>query len=262
MISNKKTAPQGPRTDERLAKRVAELVPCSRREAEQYIEGGWVRVNGQVVEEPMHRVSTEKIDIDPNASLMELADVTLILNKPPGYDAMAEPEDASKKIKPAHLLLKRETHAQDDASGIRLLKRHFARLDSTVPLETGASGLVVFTQDWRVLRKLEEDSGTIEQEVIVEVMGELAPEILKRLNQGLSSDGHPLPTVKVSLNSTSETTSKLRFALKGVHEGLLAYLCERVGLEIVSMKRMRVGRVSMLQLPVGQWRYLQPHERF
>ena len=262
MIFAKKNQPAAPRTDERLAKRVAEMVPCSRREAEQYIEGGWVSVNGVVVEEPMARVSNHRVEIDRDASLMELTDVTLLLHKPPGFDAVAELGEANKKIKPAQQLLQIANHAADDTSGTRLLKRHFAKLTATVPLETGASGLVVFTQDWRVLRKLEEDAGVIEQEIIVEVAGEVAPGVLRRLSQGLDSDRQTLPPVKVSLNSTSDTSSKLRFALKGVHPGLIAFLCERVGLEILSMKRLRIGRVSMTQLLPGQWRYLQAHERF
>ena len=262
MIPNKKPAPKALRTDERLAKRVAEIVPCSRREAEQYIEGGWVSVNGKVVEEPMFRVSDHKVVIDPDASLMELVDVTLLLHKPPGYDTLAEPGEANKKVKPAQQLLSAATHAKDDVGGSRLLKRHFANLTAAMELETGASGLVVFTQDWRVLRKLEEDAGVIEQEIIVEVAGEVEQSVLNRLNHGLASDGHPLPPVKVSLNSTSDASSKLRFAIKGSHPGLIAYLCERVGMQILGMKRIRVGRVSLSQLPVGQWRYLHAHERF
>ena len=262
MISNHKTAPQKPRDDERLAKRVAELIPCSRREAEQYIEGGWVSVNGQVVEEPMFRVSHHKVEIDKDASLMELSDVTLLLNKPPGYDAMALPGEANRHVKPAHQLLLVSAHAIDDASGTRVLKRHFSKLEATVPLETGASGLVVFTQDWRVARKLIEDAAVMEQEFIVEVEGEVAPDVIKRLNQTLSNDGKPLPSVKASLNSDNEKTSKLRFAVKGSHPGLIAYLCERVGLQIVSMKRLRVGRVAKTQLALGKWRYLMDHERF
>jgi 23S rRNA pseudouridine2604 synthase len=263
MKPSKNTAPHTPLpTGERLAKRVAEIVPCSRREAEQYIEGGWVSVNGLVVEEPMFRVSTHKVEIDRDANLMELQPVTLILHKPPGFDTMATPGEANARIKPAQQLLNTASHSKDDACGTRLLKRHFTQLTAAVTLETGASGLVVFTQDWRVLRKLDEDAGVIEQEIIVEVKGEVPPSYLQRLNHGLASDGHPLPAVKVSLNSTSETSSKLRFALKGTHPGLIAYLCERLNLEILSMKRMRVGRVSMTQLQPGQWRYLHPHERF
>jgi len=247
---------------ERLSKRVAELVSCSRREAEQYIEGGWVSVDGKVVEEPMFRVSTQKVAVDPDASLLELLPVTLLLHKPPGYDALAAPGEANRQVKPAQQLLQVANHAADDPSGTRLLKRHFAKLTATVPLETGAGGLVVYTQDWRVARKLTEDAGVMEQEIIVEVAGEVPPENLQRINHMQSADGRPLPPVKVSLNSTGEKSSKLRFALKGVHLGLIAYLCERVGLEILSMKRLRIGRVSMTQLPIGQWRYLQAHERF
>ncbi len=262
MIAAAKPAPHTPRADERLAKRVAAMVPCSRREAEQYIEGGWVSVNGKVVEEPMFRVSSQKVVIDPDASLMELQAVTLLLHKPPGFDAMAALDQANRQVKPAQQLLQAATHATDDASGTRVLKRHFAKLTACVPLENAASGLVVFTQDWRVLRKLGEDAHIMEQEVIVEVNGEVNPANLQRLNQGLLDDGRPLPAVKVSLNSTGDANSKLRFAVKGAHPGLIAYLCERVGWQIVGMKRLRIGRVAMAQLPAGQWRYLQAHERF
>ena len=262
MISLKKPTPQLPRTDERLAKRVAALVPCSRREAEQYIEGGWVKVNGQVVEEPMFRVSSQQVEIDPHASLMELKDVTLLLHKPAGFDTLAALGQANAQVKPAQQLLSSATHAVDDTSGTRILKRHFAKLNACVPLESAASGLVVFTQDWRVLRKLTEDAAVIEQELIVEVTGLAPPESLQRLNQGLAVDGQTLPPVKVSLNSSSKTSTKLRFALKGLHPGLIAYLCERVGLKIMSMKRLRIGRVALAHLPVGQWRYLLAHEPF
>jgi 23S rRNA pseudouridine2604 synthase len=251
-----------PNDGQRLSKAVMAIKACSRTEAEQYIEGGWVSVNGQVVEEPMFRVTNQNVDVDAHASLLEVASITLLLHKPPGFDAMANPGQANQRVKPAHNLLKPETHTADDAADTRVLKRHFAKLTACVPLENAASGLVVFTQDWRVARKLEEDLRLIEQEIIVEVAGVVEPAALKRLNHGLASDGDSLPPVKVSLNSTGDATSKLRFAVKGSHPGLIAYLCERVGLEIKSMKRLRIGRVGMGQLPAGQWRYLQSHERF
>jgi 23S rRNA pseudouridine2604 synthase len=247
---------------ERLSKRVAFLMHCSRREAEQYIEGGWVSVNGQVVEEPMARVIDQTVVIDPNASLMGLTEVTLVLHKPPGFEAMAALGEAGKRVKPAHQLLLKEHHWAQDPAGLRVLKHHFAKLIACVPLEVAATGLVVFTQDWRVLRKLMEDAAVIEQEILVEVAGEVSADHLHRLNAGLSDNGQPLPAVKASVNSTSDTSTRLRFAVKGTHPGLLAYLCERVGLQIVSMKRLRVGRVALSGLPEGQWRYLQDGERF
>jgi 23S rRNA pseudouridine2604 synthase len=244
--------PDAPRADERLAKRVAAMLACSRREAEQYIAGGWVRVDGRIVEEPQFRVLQQKIEVDRDASLMGDGEVTLLLNKPADCAETA----------PALALLRPDRHMSDDPSGVRLLKRHFAGLNSLVALETGASGLLVFSQDWRVVRKLTEDADVIEQEIIVEIEGQVSSDALERLNRGLSFDTKPLPRVRVSLNSGNETSSKLRFAVKGSHPGLLAYLCERLGLKILGMKRLRVGRVAMGQTPLGQWRYLQSHERF
>ena len=233
----------------RLAKRVAAMLPCSRSQAEQYIEGGWVRVNGRVVEEPQFRVSDEKIELDPKANLMELTPVTLLLHKPASH---ASPQQ----------LLDAASHWREDPSGIRVLKRHFNQLNAALALEPAASGLLVFTQDWRVARKLSEDAQGIEVEVIVEVQGEVSVAQLQQLMRDTDARGQPLPAVKVSVNSSAESSSKLRFAIKGVHPGLIADLCERAGLKILAMKRIRIGRVPMTQLPSGQWRYLQPHERF
>lgn len=258
----KRVASPPAESGERLSKRVAFLMRCSRREAEQYIEGGWVSVNGQVVESPMARVSDHTVAIDPNASLLDVGEVTLLLHKPPGFEAMAALGEAGKRVKPAHQLMLKENHWAQDPAGTRVLKHHFAKLTSCVALEVAATGLVVFTQDWRVLRKLTEDAAFMEQELLVEVAGEVSAEQLHRLNAGLSDNGQPLPPVKASVNSTSETSTRLRFAVKGSHPGLIAYLCERVGLQIVSMKRLRVGRVALSGLPQGQWRYLQDGERF
>jgi len=235
----------------RLAKRVAELRGCSRREAEQFISGGWVRVDGIVVEEPQFRVSDQHIEIDPQADLAQAEPVTLLLHKPAGYHTIDGDKPASQLISAASLW-------SDDASGIRPLKKHFAQLTLCVPLEADASGLVVFTQDWRVVRKLAEDAATLEHEVIVEVANEMAPNGLKRLNRGIPFEGRTPPAIKVSW----QNETRLRVALKGARPGQIAHLCEAVGLQVLSMKRIRLGRVPLGKLPAGQWRYLRGDERF
>lgn len=231
----------------RLAKRVAMLVPCSRSEADQYIEGGWVKVDGVVVEEPGFRVQDEQIELLPNASLDAVDAVTILLHKPPGED----PNTALRMVTPASLVA-------DDRSGNRFLKRHLANLTLTDSLETMASGLLVYTQDWRIARKLVDDRATIEHEYIVEVAGDLIPDGLKLLNHGLAFNGKPLPPIKVSW----QNETRLRFALKGPQRGQVAHMCEKVGLTVVAMKRIRIGRVPLASLPLGQWRYLLGYERF
>ncbi|OGA95882.1 MAG: RNA-binding protein [Burkholderiales bacterium RIFCSPHIGHO2_12_FULL_61_11] len=240
----------------RLAKRLAEMLSCSRREAEQYIEGGWVTVDGVVVEEPQFRVLNQTIELSPDASLLALTPVTLLLHKPAGDEAGLGGNAAS-----AAQRLLAANQAPDDRSGIRPLKKHFSGLELATPLATAASGLVVFTQDWRVLRKLSEDARVMEHEVIVEVAGEIKPGGLERLNRvdhGLTFKGLLLPPAKVSWQSEA----RLRFALKGEVPGQIAYMCESIGLRVEAMKRLRVGRISMSQLQPGQWRYLLPNERF
>jgi 23S rRNA pseudouridine2604 synthase len=266
--SAEQQAPQQTDTGDRLAKRVAAMVPCSRSEAEQYIEGGWVKVNGQVVEEPQFRIQNQTITIDPDASLLELNSITILLHKPADWidgteESLSKLNRATRRapFDDARTLLVAAKHMAKDPSGIRMLQRHFKSLTAAVPLENAASGLIVFTQDWRVERKLTEDMGSMEHEIIVDVQGEVTPQALHLLNRTLDSDEN-LPHAKVSINSNTPERSKLRFAIKGAHRGLIAYLCERAKLEILDMRRIRLGRVALSDLPVGQWRYLGPNERF
>ena len=264
---------------ERLSKHVAQMLGCSRREAEQYIEGGWVRLDGQVVEIPQQRVLNQTVTVDPEASLLGLGEVTLILHKPQnvldGLQDDAAPAAAppgpppgrgrqarKPAIESARALLTATNHSPHDASDQRPLLRHFKQLQASVPLEAAASGLVVFTQDWRVQRKLQEDMAQMEHELMVEVRGEVKPEALIPIERALRDPRQRLPVAKISIGSASEARSILRLAVKGAHPGLAAYLCELAGLEIQALRRIRLGRVSLGDVAPGQWRYLATFERF
>jgi 23S rRNA pseudouridine2604 synthase len=236
------------RADQRLAKRLAEMVPCSRSEAERYIEGGWVTVDGVVIEEPQFRVLDQAIVLSKDATLLGASAVTFLLHKPSGHEP--SPKDLTSA-----------SWSPDDRSGIRPLKKHFASAELITPLAIAASGLVVFTDDWRVARKLREDANVMEHEVLVEVSGSIKPGGLDRLNRmdhGFTFNGVLLPPAKVSWQSEA----RLRFALKGERPGQVAYFCESVGLKVEAMKRIRIGRVPLSGLQPGQWRFLLPHERF
>ncbi|HWI84260.1 RNA pseudouridine synthase [Ramlibacter sp.] len=232
----------------RLAKRVAAQAGCSRRDAELYIEGGWVRVDGVVVDAPQHRVADgQRVELDPAATLAGSEPVTLLLHKPAGA---GEPE--------ALALLAADRRADIDRCGIRPLKRHFSHLASLLPLPPLASGLVVFSQERGIVRRLTEDAPLLEQEVLADVAGDVAPGGLGRLGHGLALQGRPLPPIKVSWQSER----RLRFALKGIAPDLVPWMCEQVGLRVTGLKRLRIGRIPLAGLPPGQWRYLRRDERF
>jgi 23S rRNA pseudouridine2604 synthase len=240
--------PQPPDDAQRLAKVVAAQVGCSRREAEQYITEGWVRVDGQVVHTPQERVKPgQRVEIDPQARLQPAVSATFLLHKPAGVGAEA-----------ALTLPTEAAHWNGDSSGIRRSKAHQVGLKALLPLPTQASGLCVYSQDLRVVRKLTEDAAFVEQELVAEVKGTIAPDGLARLGQGLLRDGRPLPTARVSWQSET----RLRFAVKGIAPEWIEWMCAQVGLELVALRRIRIGRIAMAGLPPGQWRYLPAGERF
>ena len=234
----------------RLSKRVIELTGCSRSEADRYIEGGWVRVDGAVVELPQHMVDREAIEIDPKATLEPLEPVTIVLHKPAGVD-VADPRAAVA-------LVTEETHWDDDPSGIRLLRKHRSGLVPVFPLDADASGLLAFTQDPRAQRRFEEEADRFEHEYTVELTAQPRPEAVSRFGKGLEVDGRRIPPSNVSLQSEQ----RLRFALKGVSAGQIRRMCTQVGFGVVSVKRVRVGRISLGKTPVGKWRYLASQQRF
>jgi 23S rRNA pseudouridine2604 synthase len=248
---------------QRLAKRLAAQLPCSRSDAERYIAGGWVRVDGRVVEEPMERVRDEQVvTLDPKAKLESLASVTLIWHKPAGHVLPEAPflpdEVAARWLTP-------EMRFAGDRSGVRPLKAHRHKLLAVAPLGELSSGLMVFTQNPGVARKMTEDATQLEHEWLAEVAAdsELDDEarrgaVLKSLGRAAFFDGWAVPSARASWQSEY----RLRLAIKGNMAGQVAHLCERAGLQLTALRRLRLGRIALAGLPAGQWRYLMPYERF
>lgn len=231
----------------RLDKRVVALFQCSRADAQQYIEGGHVTVDGEVVDTPQTMVSEETVALAPDASLGAPEPATLLFNKPAG---MAAAEVLAQ--------ITEQTRSESDATGIRTLQRHFHRLHALMPLEDSSSGLVVFSQDWRIRRCLDEDQAQLEQEYVVEISGELKPYGMLRLANGLRYQNRELQPCKVSW----QNEDRLRFAIKDVRPGQLQHMCKEVGLDVVAIRRLRIGRVGLSKMPEGQWRHLGAEQRF
>lgn len=245
----------------RLAKKLAQQLGCSRREAELYIEGGWVRVAGRVVEEPQARVQDEALELDPRARAQAIEPVTLLLHKPPGVLGVA-PGEGRQKQPDAFSLLDAAHLFAGDRSGLRPLRRHFANQHLVTPLETGASGLLVFTQDWRVERKLVEEAARVEHETLVDVRGPVSEDALRHLQRSAVIDGRAMQGPKVSVSRQTDELTGLRMAFKGYWPGQIAQLCEQTGLVLLAVRRIRIGRIALAGLAPGQWRYGLGYERF
>ena len=239
----------------RISKLMSEQGLCSRREADAYIERGWVFVDGaRVTELGSRALPTQKITLSREAKSSQLAQVTILLNKPVGY-VSGQAEDG---YEPASVLITAENRWAEDPSETRFLNTHHRGLAPAGRLDIDSIGLLVFTQDGRIARALIGEDSAIEKEYHVRVEGTLDAEGLKLLNHGLSLDGRALKPAKVSWQNEDQ----LRFVLREGRKRQIRRMCELVGLKVTGLKRIRIGSVKLGDLPSGKWRYLREDERF
>ena len=247
----------------RLNKRMAELGLCSRREADDWIAKGWVRVNGEIAPMGLQVRPDARIEVDKRAQGQQQQQVTILLHKPMGY-VSGQAEDGHQ---PAVTLVGARSHWAGDPSRLRFAPTQLRGLAPAGRLDIDSVGLLVLTQDGRVARQLiGEDSG-MEKEYLVRVQyGEVGADVQKtfpaaqlaRLRHGLSLDGQALKPAQVDWQNPEQ----LRFVLTEGKKRQIRRMCEQVGLKVVGLKRIRIGRIVLGQLPAGQWRYLGPGERF
>ncbi len=238
----------------RISKLMAQKGLCSRREADVYIQRGWVRVNGQVVSELGSKaLPNAKIVLERQASSAQTRKVSIILNKPVGYVVHREGQGyklAVSLIRPDSQY--RRTTADSFNPG------HLRGLAPAGRLDIDSQGLLVLTQDGRIARQLIGADSELEKEYLVRVQGNIQPGGLALLNNGLSLDGHALKPAKVDwLND-----DQLHFVLREGRKRQIRRMCEQVGLKVVGLKRVRMGKIVLGDLPTGKWRYLKPNESF
>ncbi len=249
-------APAALATDNpRLSKRMSELGLCSRREADEWIENGWVTVDGVVVSTLGTRVPPEaRIEIDPAARRHQGEQVTILVNKPIGY-VSGQAEDG---YQPASVLIRPENRWAEDRAPITFKPSHLRGLAPAGRLDIDSTGLIVFTQDGRVARRLIGRDSEVEKEYLVRVEGTLSPEGMQRLQHGLELDGVKLKPARVSWQNEHQ----LRFVLREGRKRQIRRMCELVGLVVTGLKRVRTGSVVLGKLPAGKWRYLRADEKF
>jgi 23S rRNA pseudouridine2604 synthase len=250
----------------RLSKRIGALGLASRREADEWIAAGWVRVDGVVVDTLGARVRPEqKIEIDPRARQVQAGRVTVLLHKPVGY-VSGQAEDG---YEPAISLITPKNRWRGDRAPIEFSRAHWRGLAPAGRLDIDSTGLLVLTQDGRIARQLIGADSSIEKEYLVRVnwadapragpLNEVFPaERIQLLRHGLTLDGEQLRQAKVSWQNESQ----LRFVLREGKKRQIRRMCGLVGLEVVGLKRVRIGRVVLGDLPAGRWRYLRSDESF
>jgi 23S rRNA pseudouridine2604 synthase len=242
----------------RVSKLITERGLASRREADDWIAAGWVRVNGKPVVLGQRVPVDAPIDIDARARQEQMRSVTVLLHKPIGV-VSGQAEDG---YEPAVTLITPANRWSEDRSGITFNPAHLRHLAPAGRLDIDSTGLLVFTQDGRIAKRLIGDETRVEKEYLVRVAhpaaGRLADAQLARLRHGLELDGVALRPAAVSWQNEDQ----LRFVLREGRKRQIRRMCELVGLQVLGLKRVRIGSVPLGPLPPGQWRYLRDDERF
>ena len=239
----------------RISKLMSEQGLCSRREADSYIERGWVFVDGVAVTELGTRIyPTQRITLAKAAQSRQDASVTILINKPIGYVS----GQAEQGYRPAVTLVTAQSRFKGDRSPLHFNPRHLDGLAPAGRLDIDSTGLLVLTQDGRIAKQLIGENSGIEKEYLVRVEGRLAASGLAQLNFGLRLDGAALRRAEVSWQNRDQ----LRFILREGRKRQIRRMCELVGLKVTGLKRVRIGDIVLGELPSAQWRYLRSDERF
>ncbi len=243
----------------RLSKRMSELGLCSRREADEWIARGWVRVDGTVISELGSKVLPHQhITIERQASAQQARRVTILINKPMGY-VSGQAEDG---YEPAMVLVNADSRWKEDEAPIEFQPSQLKNLVPAGRLDIDSVGLLVLTQDGRIAKQLIGEQTLIEKEYLVRVQyskpGKLPDADLRLLHHGLSLDGKKLLPAKVRWQNDDQ----LSFVLREGKKRQIRRMCEAVGLRVLGLKRVRIGAVKLGNLPTGQWRYLRSDEQF
>jgi 23S rRNA pseudouridine2604 synthase len=241
----------------RLSKVMSDRAIASRRESDEWIEAGWVRVNGRIAVLGQRIQGDELIDIDPAARQIQGRRVTILLHKPLGY-VSGQAEDGHE---PAAVLVTAERRWAEDR-GRPWQPGHGRGLAPAGRLDLDSTGLLVLTQDGRIARHLIGEDSDVEKEYLVRVApmgpGSFRENGLDLLRHGLELDGRRLRPAKASWANEDQ----LRIVLREGRKRQVRRMCELVGLKVLSLKRVRIGSVVLGSLPVGQWRFLRDDERF
>ncbi len=240
---------------ERLSKIMASRGMCSRREADSFIEKGYVSVDGNIVTKLGTKVSiNSNIKLNSKGVSIQKNLMTVLLNKLIGY-VSSQPE---KNYKAAITLINNKNKWSKCLIKNQIESVDLHKFAPAGRLDIDSTGLLVLTEDGRIARNLIGSESSIEKEYLVRVKGKLIDNGLQKLNYGLSIEGKKLKRASVKWINDYQ----LKFILREGKKRQIRKMCEMVGLKVIGLKRVRIGKIKLGTLPLGKWRYLMNSEIF
>ncbi len=229
---------------QRLNKIIASAGVTSRRNADELISNGQVKINGKVVRELGIKADPERDSIRVSGKLISLAvpKITVVLNKPPGFVSTTSDPQGRPTVM--------------DLVRIR------GRLYPVGRLDYDTSGLILITNDGELAQLLTHPSSMVPKTYEAKVRGIPGTQALKRLSDGVKISGKPTAPAKVELFKSAKDGhhSWIRICLIEGKNRQVRKMCMSVGHPVLKLKRINLGPLSLGDLPRGKFRDLDEGE--
>ncbi|MFQ5449689.1 MAG: pseudouridine synthase [Nitrospinaceae bacterium] len=228
----------------RLQKVIADAGLASRREAERWIAEGKVRVNGSVVRQAGVLADPEQDRIRVNGKLIPPSrDKTyMVLNKPPGcLTTMVKDPRGRRTV-------------------MDFLKKVPARVFPVGRLDYHTQGLLLFTNDGNLSRKLLAPKSRVERTYQVKVRGIPEEKALNKLRKGIRLDYQPTAPIQTQVLRITGKNCVLTMKLVEGKNRHIKRVCEKIGHPVIKLKRTHFGKINLTGLPLGAYRFLTPRE--
>lgn len=208
---------------------------CSRREADKLIEQGRVSVNGELQIESLKISIRDSVEIDGEPLKTKKKAIYIAFNKPVGVTSTTDTKDRSNII---------------------YFLNYPKRIFPIGRLDKDSDGLIFLTNDGDIVNKILRASNHHEKEYIVTVDKAITPEFIKKMGNGIPM----LDTVTKKCYVRQEGKRRFRIILTQGLNRQIRRMCEYLGYEVQSLTRVRIMNVTLGNLAVGKWRYLNAEE--
>ncbi len=227
----------------RLQKIIANAGIASRREAERLIDEGRVTVNGTVVRQQGVLADPDADRIKVNGRLLPAPEkkVFILFNKPRGCLTTVKDDKARPTV-------------------MDFFKDLPARVYPVGRLDFNTEGLLLFTNDGDLSKKLLAPKSKVPRVYLVKVRGVPEEKALNRLRRGVPLDNRPTGPMKVDIKRTTGKNSVLSIRLAEGKYRHLKRVYEKVGHPVVKINRTEFGKLNLKEVPLGAYRFLTPKE--
>ena len=228
----------------RLQKYMAEAGIASRRNAEELILEGKVKVNGKIVDELGIKIVPNKDIVEYNGKkvVIEKEYVYILLNKPIGYVTTVKDQFNRDSI-------------------LDLVKTN-KRIVPVGRLDMYTSGAIILTNDGDFVYKVTHPKHEIEKTYTVTIKGIVKNNEVEELKKGVKIEDYITKPAKVKILKTDEEKNISRLEIT-IHEGKnrqVRKMCEAIGHKVLALHRSKIAGIGVKDLELGKWRYLTKNE--